>query len=144
MPVRPNVIVAFREGEPDRHCVLTKDACIIGRSPEADLILPHTAISRHHATLQASNGQISIVDHVVRRNASSPIQWQVRVGIHSGPVVGAVVGVKKYIYDVFGDTINTASRMESNSEPMRLNVSEVTHALTQEHFHFTDRPPPST
>ncbi len=63
MPVPPNVIVAFREGEPDRHCILTQDACIIGRSPDADLILPHTAISRHHATIEASNGQISIIDH---------------------------------------------------------------------------------
>ncbi|MFV1958467.1 MAG: adenylate/guanylate cyclase domain-containing protein, partial [Planctomycetota bacterium] len=52
--------------------------------------------------------------------------WQVRMGIHSGPVVGGIVGVKKYIYDVFGDTINTAARMETTSEPMRINLSEAT------------------
>ena len=42
------------------------------------------------------------------------------------------VGVKKYIYDVFGDTINTASRMESNSEPMRVNISSETYLLARE------------
>lgn len=75
------------------------------------------------------------------RNARSELQWQARVGIHTGPLVGSVVGVKKYIYDVFGDTVNTASRMESNSEPMRINVSDATYELVKEHFPFTERTP---
>ena len=62
----------------------------------------------------------------MRRHAAA---WPIRIGIHSGPLVGGIVGVKKYIYDVFGDTINTASRMETMSEPMRINVSEATWEL---------------
>lgn len=61
------------------------------------------------------------------------------MGIHSGKVVGGVVGVRKYIYDVFGDTINTTSRMESNSEPMQINVSEATYDLVREDYEFTPR-----
>jgi adenylate cyclase len=61
------------------------------------------------------------------RNKTAAIQWHIRIGIHTGSVVGGIVGIKKYIYDVFGDTINTASRMESNSEPMHINVSHTTY-----------------
>ena len=74
---------------------------------------------------------IEILDYISIRNAKSQLKWQMRIGIHSGNVVGGIVGVKKYIYDVFGDTINTASRMESNSEPMRVNISEKTYDLVR-------------
>jgi predicted ATPase/serine/threonine protein kinase/class 3 adenylate cyclase len=81
-----------------------------------------------------------MVEYVQRRNARANFQWQLRIGIHTGPVVGAVVGIQKYIYDVFGDTINTASRMESHSEPMRINLSEVTAALISDEFKLEERP----
>ncbi|MBN2655572.1 MAG: response regulator [Spirochaetales bacterium] len=68
-------------------------------------------------------------------------QWQVRIGIHSGSAVGAIVGTKKYIYDVFGDSVNTASRMESNSEPGRINISETTYELVKNRFDFEEREP---
>jgi class 3 adenylate cyclase len=76
-----------------------------------------------------------------KRNKKSGIQWTVRIGIHSGKVVGGIVGVKKYIYDVFGDTINTTSRMESNSKPMQINVSETTYNLLKDQFTFMPREP---
>lgn len=75
------------------------------------------------------------------RNTASPLKWRLRIGVHSGPVMGAVVGIQKYIYDVFGDTINTASRMESHSEPMKINVSETTRRLGGDAFTFLERPP---
>ena len=74
-----------------------------------------------------------------QRRTASGSGWQIRMGIHSGPVVGGIVGVNKYIYDVFGDTINTASRMETNSAPMRINVSEATWRLAPEQFAYTER-----
>lgn len=82
---------------------------------------------------------IEIRDYLEQRNSQKEIKWHIRIGIHSGHVIGGIVGTKKYIYDVFGDTINTASRMESNSEPGRINVSEQTRRLTNGAFRFEDR-----
>jgi len=65
--------------------------------------------------------------------------WKIRIGIHTGKVVGGVVGVKKYIYDVFGDTINTTARMESHSEPMKINVSETTYQIVKNKFNVIER-----
>ncbi len=73
-----------------------------------------------------------VLKYIEGRNAVSQLKWQLRIGIHSGIVVGGIVGVKKYIYDVFGDTINTASRMESNSEANRINISEQTYLLLKD------------
>jgi adenylate cyclase len=54
------------------------------------------------------------------------------VGIHTGPVVAGIVGVKKFAYDIWGDTVNTASRMESAGEVGKVNVSQATYELLKE------------
>ena len=61
------------------------------------------------------------------------------MGIHTGPVVAGVVGKKKYAYDIWGDTVNTASRMESGGEPGRVNISNATYELVKDHFSCTHR-----
>ena len=57
-----------------------------------------------------------------------------RIGISSGPVVGGVIGTHKFQYDIWGDTVNTAARMESHGEPGRIHISAATHELIQESF----------
>jgi class 3 adenylate cyclase len=61
-------------------------------------------------------------------------KFQVRIGIHSGQVVAGIVGVKKFAYDIWGDTVNMANRMESNSEPGKINISQATYELIKEEF----------
>ncbi len=98
------------------------------------------AFCEDHAERMA-RASMDIIKALHERNQSAEITWRIRVGLHTGSVTGGIVGVKKYIYDVFGDTVNTASRMESNSEPMRINVSDVTYEILKDKFEFTKREP---
>jgi class 3 adenylate cyclase/small basic protein len=64
---------------------------------------------------------------------------QIRVGFHTGPVTAGVIGLTKFSFDLWGDTVNTASRMESSSEPGRINVSEHSKKLLEDNFKFEPR-----
>jgi len=64
----------------------------------------------------------------------SSSRFQVRIGINSGPVIAGIVGVKKYAYDIWGDTVNMAARMEQHSEAGKINISGVTYQLVKDKF----------
>lgn len=93
-------------------------------------------------TLHAKNAvhaSLEILSYIEKRKSENPNALDIRIGIHSGAVIAGIVGVKKFAYDIWGDTVNTAARMEQNSHPGKLNVSEATYTLLKDDFVFEHR-----
>lgn len=78
-------------------------------------------------------------DYIVKRNITNKIKLQMKVGIHSGPVVAGIVGMRKFTYDVWGDTVNIASRMASGCVSQKINISGATYSLIKDKFSCVHR-----
>lgn len=77
--------------------------------------------------------------YLEKRNSAHTNQWRGRIGINTGPVIGSLVGIQKYVYDLFGPGVNLAARMESCSEPMRITLNQTTYELIKDEFICTER-----
>ncbi len=91
---------------------------IKNRTNPVDVVLAALEMQQHMKALKESKTDI----------------WDLRIGIHTGSVIAGVVGQKKYSYDIWGDTVNTASRMESSGEAGKVNISATTYKLIKDFF----------
>lgn len=91
------------------------------------------------ACLAALEMQAELAASNRRRAQLNLPRWEARIGIHIGPVIAGIVGRRKFIYDVWGDTVNVAARMESAGEAGRINVSAEVYERTQQFFDFEPR-----
>jgi ligand-binding sensor domain-containing protein/class 3 adenylate cyclase len=86
-----------------------------------------------------------MLDAVERSNAERRAkglqEWPIRIGLHSGPVVAGVVGTRKFAYDIWGDTVNLASRMEANGDAGRVNISGPVYAQVMDYIEAQPRGP---
>ncbi|TAG93613.1 MAG: hypothetical protein EAZ20_01500, partial [Bacteroidetes bacterium] len=87
-------------------------------------------------TLAALEIQKWMADEKIRRNGQF---WEIRLGIHSGDLVAGVIGKTKFAFDVWGNSVNTAARMESGGEVGKVNISEATYQYVKDYFIFTSR-----
>ena len=84
---------------------------------------------------------LDMLDGIKAYNQSNGTDFQLRIGVHVGPAVAGVIGVKRFLYDVWGDTVNVASRMESTGEPGRIHVTQAVQSQLEGQFSFEQCPP---
>lgn len=93
--------------------------------------------------LDVTNAALEVLEMVAaektKRIAEGRTFFELRVGIHSGPVVAGIIGINKFSYDIWGDTVNTAARMQSSGEVGKVNVSGSTYALIKDRYKTTHR-----
>ena len=77
--------------------------------------------------------------YLKRRNESQKITWNCRIGLAPGPVIGSVVGIQKYVYDIFGPGINLAARLEAQAGPMEILLSEEMYPRLHTQFQIEPR-----
>jgi class 3 adenylate cyclase len=106
---------------------------VVGGLPKEDGTAPLT-----HAEDVAAMG-LAMLEGAATLRAALGIPLELRVGMHVGPAVAGVNGLKNFIYDVWGDTVNTASRMESTGVPGRLHVTSETEARLRHRFELEPR-----
>ncbi len=95
----------------------------------------HTPAPEHAEQLVST--ALSFIDFLENRNRESSQQWQCRIGVHSGKVIAGIIGKTRFIYDVVGDDVNIAARVESAGSPMTVTISPVTHSKIGNRFHTT-------
>jgi class 3 adenylate cyclase len=78
-------------------------------------------------------------EHVAQKKLANQEVFEIRIGIHTGPVVAGIVGIRKFAYDIWGDTVNVASRLESSGEAGKINISGGTYEYVKDKFVCTHR-----
>lgn len=78
--------------------------------------------------------QVFMKQQKIEKDAEGLPSWSLRLGIHTGSVVAGVIGTEKFAYDIWGDTVNTASRMESSGLPGEVNISKETYDRVKDFF----------
>lgn len=94
----------------------------------------------HSVIVKAAQEILTVMDaYKKERDAQGKLGFSIRIGIHTGPIVAGVVGKHKFAYDIWGDAVNTAARMEQSSEAGKINISADTYELVKNDFKFEYR-----
>lgn len=96
--------------------------------------VPFPVEDHAHRILLAACDMLSFVKEAYEHNPREETRFHIRIGVNSGPVVAGVVGKKKWAYDIWGDAVNIAARMETSSQLGKINISENTYELVKDKF----------
>jgi len=102
--------------------------------------LPEESSDHAIRAVQAATDMLVFMQgHQAKQAAAGKPKFEIRIGLHSGPVIAGIVGSRKFAYDVWGDTVNMAARMESSGAAGQINISDATYQLIKPHFNCNCR-----
>ncbi len=101
--------------------------------------LPFPSEDHPRKIIAAAREILKFMESAEKKNDPEIAHFDIRIGINTGPVVAGVVGTRKFAYDIWGDTVNVAARMESSSKPGKINISENTYELVKDQYDCTFR-----
>ena len=103
---------------------------------DAYMMVSGVPVMRNDHAEACAHAAFEMLEAVRVFNRRHQLDWSIRIGLNSGPVVAGIIGTKKFSYDLWGDTVNIASRMESHGQPGRIQISEITMKLLGDKFEF--------
>ena len=103
---------------------------------DAYMMVSGVPVMRNDHAEACANAAFEMIEAVRVFNRRHQLDWTIRIGMNSGPVVAGIIGTKKFSYDLWGDTVNIASRMESHGQPGKIQISEITMKLLGDKFLF--------
>ena len=106
---------------------------------DAYLAVAGVPIARPDHAVAAADMALGMIDGLREVNETFETPFRIRIGVASGPVVAGIIGIHKFVYDVWGDTVNVASRLETTSEPDRIQISAATAGFLGDSFQLEPR-----
>jgi len=106
---------------------------------DAYMLASGVPVPRPDHAVAAAEIALDMHEEIERFNGETGLSFNIRIGLNSGPVVAGVIGMKKFAFDLWGDTVNIASRMESHGVPGSIQVTAATRALLRDRYDFDER-----
>ncbi len=106
---------------------------------DAYMVAGGLPIANNNHAQAVANLALDMRTQLIEFNQQQQQDFQIRIGIHTGTVIAGVIGIKKFVYDIWGDAVNTASRMESHGIAGEIQVSEATYLILKDEYDFKER-----